>query len=62
LKFSDDEDFEIRKCAASSLHEAFKITDDEEDISKLRNCFINYILDNNRDILLILNRNLATLI
>lgn len=62
LKFSDDEDFDIRKCAAASLHEAFKITDDEEDISKLRQCFINYILDNNRDILLILNRNLASII
>lgn len=62
LKFSEDEDHEIRKCAASSLHEAFKIIDEEEDTSKLRLCLINYILDNNRDILLIINRNLAIII
>ena len=62
LKFSEDEEFEIRRCAAASLHEAFVITEDEEDISKLRQCFISYILDNNRDILLLLNKNLATII
>ena len=62
LKFSDDEDHEIRKCAAKSLHEAFKIVDDEEDTSKLRQCFLNYILDNNRDILLVINKNLNIII
>lgn len=62
LKFSDDEDHEIRKCAAVSLHEAFNIIDDEEDTSKLRQCFINYILDHNRDILLLINRNLSSII
>ena len=36
LKFSDDDIFDIRKCAAKSLHEAFKITKDEEDTAKLR--------------------------
>lgn len=36
LRFSEDEVFEIRKCAAKSLHEAFKIIEDEEDISRLR--------------------------
>ena len=36
LKFSDDDVFEIRKCATTSLHEAFKIVEDEEDTSKLR--------------------------
>jgi len=62
LKFSEDEDHEIRKCAACSLHEAFKIIEDEEDTSKLRQCFINYILDHNRDILLDLNKNLSIII
>lgn len=55
LKFSDDEDLDIRKCAAVSLHEAFKIVEDEEDTSMLRQCFYNYILDNNREILLHIN-------
>ena len=36
LKFSEDEDFDIRYCAATSLHEAFSITTDDEDTSKLR--------------------------
>jgi len=36
LKFSDDDIFDIRTCAATSLHEAFQITEDEEDTSKLR--------------------------
>ena len=62
LRFSDDEEQDIRRCAAVSLHEAFKIIEDEEDISKLRQCFINYILDNNRDILLQINKNLSTII
>lgn len=36
LKFSEDDDFDIRYCAATSLHEAFKILDEEEDSTKLR--------------------------
>ena len=36
LKFSEDEVFDIRKCAAKSLHEAFKLVEDEEDTTKLR--------------------------
>jgi len=35
LRFSDDEDGSLRVLAAASLHEAFKILDDDEDISKL---------------------------
>lgn len=62
LKFSDDDDYDIRRCAASSLHEAFKIVEDEEDISKLRQCFFNFILDNNREILLLINRHLNVII
>lgn len=62
LKFSDDEDMDIRKCAATSLHEAFKIIEDEEDTSMLRQCFMNYILDNNREILLHINQNLNTIV
>lgn len=50
LKFMDDESYEIKYCAASSLHEAFKIIDKDEDISDLRKAFINLITDDNRDI------------
>ena len=46
----DDESYEIKYCAASSLHEAFKIIDKNEDISDLRKAFINLITDDNRDI------------
>ena len=45
LQFSDDENFEIRHCAATSLHEAFKLMDDEEDTSTLRKVFLNFVLD-----------------
>ena len=53
--FSEDENFEIKKCAAMSLHEAFLAVDQDEDISALRECFLNLILDENRDIILIMN-------
>jgi hypothetical protein len=62
LKFSEEDDFDIRYCAASSLHEAFKNWDDDEDISRLRQCFIGYILDNQREILLLMNKNLSQII
>ncbi len=61
-KFSEEDDFDMRYCAASSLHEAFKNLDDDEDTSKIRQCFINYILDNQREILLLINKNLNTII
>jgi len=38
-----------------SLHEAFLAVDQDEDISALRECFLNLILDENRDIILIMN-------
>ena len=36
LKFSEDKEFDVRYCAAASLHEAFKLVEDDEDISYLR--------------------------
>ena len=34
------------------------MVEDDEDTSKLRQCFYGYILDNSRDILLLMNKNL----
>lgn len=62
LKFSEDEDPQIRYCAAASLHEAFKIIQDDEDTSKLRSCFISYILDPNKEMLNLMNKNLVIMI
>ena len=53
---------DIRLCVASSLHEAFKIIDDDEDTAILRKCFLNYILDDSREICLLMNKNLDTFI
>lgn len=62
MRFSEDQDFEVRKCIASSLHEAFRLITDDDDTSKLRQCFYNFILDNDREIILIINRNLDIMI
>lgn len=62
MKFSEDEDPVIRYCAAASLHEAFKIIDDDEDTTKLRVCFINILLDGNKDMLHMVNKNLVIFI
>jgi hypothetical protein len=59
LQFSEDENFEIRYCAASSLHEAFKISTDDEDTSNLRKCFLSLVVDNTREIILLMNNNLS---
>ena len=50
LQFSDDESFDIRHCCATSLHEAFKLIEDEEDTSTLRKVFMSYVLDSSREI------------
>lgn len=61
-KFSEDDDEDISYCAASSLHEAFAIIEDEDDTNSLRKVFINLITDNSREILLLMNTNLALMI
>jgi hypothetical protein len=62
LKFSEDREFDIRYCAATSLHEAFKLIEDEDDTTFLRMVFINYILDNSREMILLMNKNLPLMI
>jgi len=62
LKFSEDKEFDVRYCAAASLHEALKLTTDEEDISMLRQVFISCILDPAREMILLMNSNLVFLI
>lgn len=62
LKFSEDEDFDIRYCAAASIHEAFNLIEDEEDTTNLRRVFINLLTENTREIMLLLNQNLSLII
>ena len=62
LKFSEEEDSQIRLCIGSSLHEAFAIIKDDEDTTALRKCFLSYILDGAKDTLSIMNKNLAKII
>ena len=52
----------MKYCAAASLHEAFKLTDEDEDISLLRQVFISGILDPSREMILLMNSNLVLLI
>ena len=61
-KFSEDDDDDIRYCAASSLHEAFAIIEDEDVTHSLRKVFINLITDHSREILLLMNKNLSLMI
>jgi len=44
------------------LHEAFRVIDEDEDTTILRKCFLNYILDDSREIGLIMNRNLDVMV
>lgn len=46
-KFSQDDEPEIRFMTLQSLHEAFKLIEDEEDSSTLRKVFIDFVLDGN---------------
>jgi hypothetical protein len=62
LKFSTDTEFDVRYCAAASLHEAFKLTDNEEDISNLRTVFLTFVLENSREMILLMNTHLVLLI
>mmetsp|Transcript_4775 Transcript_4775/g.8186 ORF Transcript_4775/g.8186 Transcript_4775/m.8186 type:complete len:448 (+) Transcript_4775:45-1388(+) len=62
LRFSEDERWKIKECVSQSLHEAFKLAEEEEDTSSLRRCFLGFILDNSRQIQQIMNKNLATIV
>lgn len=62
MRFQEDTDFRIKSCAASSIHEAFRMVEDDEDTTQLRKCFYGFILDNQREIILIMNKNLDIMI
>lgn len=61
-QFLGDEVQSIRECAASSLHEAFLLVDENEDSSKLRECLFDLLQDSAKPLMQILNKNLVTLI
>ena len=62
FKFSEDESEEVKLCAARSLHEAFKIAEDDDDISSLRRCFVDFLTEEEKEIQYIMNDNLSTII
>ena len=45
-----------------SLHEAFKLVKPEDNTSKIRKIFIDFVVDDSKDIILILNQNLDIII
>ena len=62
LDFSQYEDQLIRDTICKSLHEAFRIIDDDEDTFQIRKVFLNYLTDNNREQMLVMNQNLSVMI
>lgn len=62
LKFSEDEEFDIRYCAAASIHEYFKLVEDDEDTTNLRKVFLSFLLDPQREMILLMNKNLSLII
>ena len=53
--FSGSENTTIRLTIANSLHEAFKLVNDDDDTTLLRQVFISFILDSYRAIMLAMN-------
>lgn len=58
LRFSREEDPQIVKSIAASIHEAFRLTTDIEDSQKLRDAFKFIIEMNNRDTIPVIIDNL----
>ncbi len=58
LRFAKEEDPQIQKTVAASIHEAFKISTVDEDTQKLRDAFKIVIENNNREILSVITENL----
>ena len=48
LRLIDDKEFEIRMIVVQSLHEIFKLMQQDEDMTKIRDCF-KLILSSKRD-------------
>lgn len=58
MKFARDEDPQILKIIAASIHEAFSFTTDDEDTQKLRDAFKTVIEANNRETITAISENL----
>ena len=61
-KFVGDESQEIADCTVKSLHEAFKLVEPEDNTAKIRKIFLDFVVDEQKDILLIINKNLDVFI
>lgn len=61
-EFATNDSTENRITIALCLHEAFLLIKEEEDTSDLRKCFISLILDSDKEIMEIMNRNLSLFI
>lgn len=62
LKFAKEDDLFIKKAIAASLHEAFSLTSQEEDIFRLREALKILLEDSNRDIIVALCENMDVLL
>jgi len=62
LELAQSDNKQIRLIVAKSLHEAFKLVTPDEDISDIYKCFLHFILSDSKEILIIMNQNLATII
>ena len=60
LQFSKEEDPMILKTIASSIHEAFNLTNEDEDSQKLREAFKVFMEMNNRETITAISENLDT--
>jgi hypothetical protein len=61
-RFANEQSQEMRTITASCIHEAFLLASPLEDIKKLQQALCELLEEDNRDILLALNKNLKTLI
>ncbi|MFS8159898.1 MAG: hypothetical protein ACMG6E_06755 [Candidatus Roizmanbacteria bacterium] len=60
LAFSQEEDEQVQRSIAASIHEALLLSSPEEDISKLRECFKSLLEDPNKDVIKALGANLKS--
>ena len=61
-KFSQDDEWDIRFTTLCSLHEAFKLIEDDDDTTVLRRVFIDFVLDGNEQIQIQLNKTISEII
>jgi len=62
LEFAQSDNKHIRFIIAKSLHEAFNLVTPDEDVTDIYKCFLHFILSDNKEVLIIMNQNLSSII